>query len=491
MTGANIAVKILDDEMIDKLCKKWPRRILLQAVFGSKELFQTRLNCHFGQFVLLETKNDNNLNLRAYTSSEFKNPDCIFVHKDVGLIISDEIITTITPLSGGKICKNLQLRVQDAKPETKDLKSYVSTALKDCPVQPTVRYIIPYYGKSVIFEVISVKSSKDLLCDELSSMSIQTSTPKRSMKAEACRIITEITEIEILDTSDNCTSKVTPKNLRIGGVNEELNTIRKAVDSLNSSKNYIGILLYGPSGTGKTLLANVVMNELTDFCRININGAEVYSRYSGETEERLRNLFHQTQNFEKSVLFIDEFDVLTSSNSEQERRVNASIKVLMDFISELQNHKILLLATSSRSDMIEASFRRPGRLDLEIELPIPNVVQRTEIIQIFKEKFNANLSDEDIKVISQNAHGYVGADLEALIAQASLNGQNDKKSCLEALKLVKPSAMREVQVSVPNVTWEDIGGLDDLKDKLIQAVHWPIKHPEVFRKMGINPPKGT
>ena len=182
---------------------------------------------------------------------------------------------------------------------------------------------------------------------------------------------------------------------------------------------------------------------------------------------------------------------MTSTNSEQERRVCATLKVLIDNLSDQQKSKIVLLATSSRPDSIEASFRRPGRLDLEIELPIPNAQQRMEIIKVFKERFNANINEDDIKMISQNAHGYVGADLEALIAQASLGGQSNRESCLEALKIVKPSAMREVQVSVPTVTWEDIGGLDDLKLQLKQAVEWPIKHPEVFRKMGISPPKGV
>ena len=441
-------------------------------------------------------KNGGYFNLRAYTAAEFNdkdNKDCIFVHKDVKHAFSDEIVENITLINNANICKYLQLRTNETIETKSNILNSVKSALKDCPVMPNIKYVVPHFGKSVTFEVVSVDNISNKISLDFSNLSIKTSTPKRTINdAEEYKIITEITEFEILENLALESKIVTPRSMSIGGVNNELKIIRKAIDSLNfKTKSYIGILLYGPSGTGKTLLANVVINELSDFHRININGAEIFSQYAGETEARLKHLFNQTLNFEKSVIFIDEFDVLTNTNSEQERRVNATIKVLVDSLSELQNHLILLIATSSRPDAIEASFRRPSRLDLEIELPIPNLIQRKEIISIFKDKFNANLSENDIDIISQNAHGYVGADLEALIAQATLNGQNDKKSCLEALKIVKPSAMREVQVTVPNVIWEDIGGLDDLKLQLRQAIEWPIKHPEIFHKMGINPPKGV
>ena len=493
MLGDSYTIKELDEKLYEKLCKKWPRRILLQSAFGSKKLIHDQLHCHFGQFISLKTRNSDQFFVRAYSSEEISSNNCIYVHKELRIAISDETIADITPIKGGRLCKRLQVKCHNESVDVKNLELSVTTSLKDCPVQLYTRFVIPHFGKSVLTEIVHVESTiRDDLCEDLSGLSIQhTSTPKRSQ--DKFLIVTEISEIKVLNSNDANEKHLPASNkLAIGGVQEELGIIYKTVDSLNSlNKNYTGILLYGPSGTGKTLLAEVVMNQLKDFHQIKINGAGIYSQYAGETEERLRSLFQQTKNHEKSVVFLDEFDVLTLSTSEQERRVTASIKVLMDNLSEFSDRKILLLATSSKSEMIDSSFRRPGRLDLEIELCIPNPSQREEIIRIFRDKFNIILSDEDIKMISQNAHGYVGADLEALIAHATTNGRGDKNSCLEALKIVKPSAMREVQVTVPNVSWEDIGGMDDLKLKLCQAIEWPIKHPEKFRKMGITPPKGV
>ena len=160
-------------------------------------------------------------------------------------------------------------------------------------------------------------------------------------------------------------------------------------------------------------------------------------------------------------------------------------------LSNLHNqvHRILL-----QQEMLqEASMMNARTRELQnITAMLVNLMDKVN--EMADQPAAANLmseSDEDIKMISQNAHGYVGADLEALIAHATTNGRGDKNSCLKALKIVKPSAMREVQVTVPNVSWEDIGGMDDLKLKLCQAIEWPIKHPEKFRKMGITPPKGV
>ena len=492
MIGDNYSIKELDEKLYEKLCKKWPRRIVLQSVFGSKKLIHDQLHCHFGQFISLKTRSDQFF-VRAYSSEEISSNNCMYMHKELRIAISDETITEISHIKAAKLCKRLQVQCHNVSVDVKDLELSVTTSLKDCPVQAHTRFVVPHFGKSILTEIVHVESTiREDLCDDLSGLSIQnTSTPKRSQ--DEFFIVTEISEVKVLN-SDGANGKKLPTSggPAIGGVQEELKIIYKTVDSLNSlNKNYTGILLYGPSGTGKTLLAEVVMSQFKDFHQIKINGAEIYSQYAGETEERLRSLFQQTKNHEKSVVFLDEFDVLTLSTSEQERRVTASIKVLMDNLSEFSDRKVLLLATSSKSEMIDSSFRRPGRLDLEIELSIPNPIQREEIIRVYRDKFDLILSDEDIKIVSQNAHGYVGADLEALIAHATTNGQGDKNSCLEALNIVKPSAMREVQVTVPNVSWEDIGGLDDLKLKLCQAIEWPIKHPEKFRKMGIVPPKGV
>jgi len=197
---------------------------------------------------------------------------------------------------------------------------------------------------------------------------------------------------------------------------------------------------------------------------------------------------------------MDEFDALvsTSGNTEQERRVSACLKSLFDdqLSSKNDNHKTVVIAVTSRPDFIDSSFRRPGRLEIEIELGVPDFIQRTAIVQAILDRsrgslVTSRLNEEDIEFLCRNAHGYVGADLEAVLAQVTQNNDSSQETLLKALKTVKPSAMRELQVNVPNVTWEDIGGLDDLKLKLKQAVEWPIKRPEIFVKMGIAPPKGV
>lgn len=242
-------------------------------------------------------------------------------------------------------------------------------------------------------------------------------------------------------------------------------------------------------------MATVIASKLKAYEFTTINGSSLFSKYTGETEQKLRHLFEEGTKSSHSIIFIDEFEVLASQSgtSEQERRVSACLKGLMDELASNTNgRKVVLLAASSKPDTIESSFRRPGRLEIEIELPVPNFDQRVEIIKVILQKTNEILAEEDIVTFSRNAHGYVGADLEALIAQATLSSERlSLESCLMSLKVVKPSAMREVQINVPNVTWEDIGGLDELKLQLRQAVEWPIKNPEVFARMGVTPPKGV
>ena len=272
----------------------------------------------------------------------------------------------------------------------------------------------------------------------------------------------------------------------VGGLDAEFQSIFQQMEMFKT-KSYLGILLFGVSGSGKSLLSQRLQSRLPHFQPITIHGSDIFSQFSGETESQLKSMFKQTE-LKDSIIIIDDIDVLTSSNAntDQERRVKACLKVLLDECSRSTSQKTLLIATSSRPDNIDPSFRRPGRLESEIELPVPNANQRYQIIQAILKNVKMELSEEDTKTLSQNAHGYVGADLEALVAQVS-QGQ----TCFEALKKVTPSAMREVQVQVPNVTWQDIGGLDDLKLKLKQSVEWPIKHPEAFKRMGITAPKGV
>jgi len=309
----------------------------------------------------------------------------------------------------------------------------------------------------------------------------------------------------------------------IGGLSKEIKVIGEAVSSYLQQRSYVGILVYGPSGTGKSTLSKVLPS-VHNWRSAYLNGAEVFSKFSGETESNLRSIFAKLRQtaaeddddddeptskcHRPCMLFIDEFDILCSSSkektSDQERRVASTLRSLIDDLSSASaandsgkrgTQPIVLIAATNRPSAIDSTFRRPGRFDVEVEISVPNVEARTDILQKLLEKECEGVlpSPELVGRVAQAAHGYVGADLQALCGHAtSQEGHLSMEEALErALKVTKPSAMREIQVEVPNVSWRDIGGMEELKLKLKQAVEWPIKHAGMFAKMGVSPPKGV
>jgi len=274
-----------------------------------------------------------------------------------------------------------------------------------------------------------------------------------------------------------------------------------------------GVLLYGPPGTGKTLLARAVANE-TQAHFIHINGPAIMSKFVGEAEERLRQIFKEGEENAPSIIFIDEIDAIAPKRSEVigevERRVVAQLLALMDGLES--RGEVIVIAATNRPNAIDEALRRPGRFDREIELGVPDKAGREEILQIHTRGMPL-AKDVNIKELSGITHGFVGADLEALVKEAAMkalrrylpkiNLEEEKipqevleslevrrEDFFEALKEVQPSALREVMIEVPNVKWEDIGALEEIKTELKQAVEWPLKNPASFSKMGIVPPKG-
>jgi len=497
--AGDIQFKSLSDEFIKKICPKWSKRHIMQAVFGSQDLLQTKIGAVFGQFISFE----NLFVLRAYPVDQIQDSEYLYIHQDLMVAFSEEMdknTTSCNPIKSYlNSCSKLHLTsvIQDqdcANENQETISKYVKNCLMDMVVLKNGLFIINYYGKTLKFKVKDIGSDKNKgdLCQDLSNLNLKTSTPVRQVKNEP-QIVTEATEILI----DSRNDEEFKKKVFIGGYDKELEIIFKQIDSCQ--KSYAGFLIYGPSGSGKSLLAQAIISKLEGYKLIQINGSEIFSRYAGETEQHLKTLLssHQNQN---SVIFMDEFDALVSSagNTDQERRVSACLKSLFDDQLNSKNddyNKTIVIAVTSRPEFIDTSFRRSGRLEIEIELGVPDFKQRTEIVKAILERsgdlVTSRLNDNDIEFVSRNAHGYVGADLEAVLAQVSLSSDHNRESLLKALKTVRPSAMRELQVNVPNVTWEDIGGLDDLKLKLKQAVEWPIKRPEIFLKMGITPPKGV
>ena len=274
-----------------------------------------------------------------------------------------------------------------------------------------------------------------------------------------------------------------------------------------------GVLLYGPPGTGKTLLAKAVAGE-TNAHFISLSGPEIMSKYYGESEEKLREIFTQAEENSPSIIFIDEIDSIAPKRDEVsgdvEKRIVSQLLTLMDGMKS--RGKVVVIAATNRPDSIDPALRRPGRFDREIEIGIPDDKERFEILSIHTRGMPID-KNVDLEQISKITHGFVGADLEVLSKEAAMRSlrrilpeidldeekvsseilqkiQITSEDFRDALKEVKPSALREVQVQIPNVSWDDVGGLDQLKEELREAVEWPIKYKEAFDYVNVETPKG-
>ncbi|WP_456321568.1 CDC48 family AAA ATPase [Palaeococcus sp. (in: euryarchaeotes)] len=398
--------------------------------------------------------------------------------------------------------------------------------------------------------------------------------------------ITHNTEVEVLPQAVELREETVPEVTYedIGGLKDAIQKIREMVELPLKHPELFerlgieppkGVLLYGPPGTGKTLLAKAVANEANAHF-IAINGPEIMSKFYGESEERLREIFKEAQENSPSIIFIDEIDAIAPKREEVtgevEKRVVSQLLTLMDGLKS--RGKVIVIAATNRPDALDPALRRPGRFDREIEVGVPDKQGRKEILQIHtrgmplepaydkqdvlkilrtfireerykKEKLEAliekiegtkdeleikeilkseneiygevkaKLVDKMLEELANRTHGFVGADLAALAREAAMvvlrrlikerkvNPEEEKippevlqalkvtrEDFYEALKMVEPSALREVMIEVPNVRWSDIGGLEDVKQTLKEAVEWPLKYPKAFQKLGVNPPKG-
>ncbi|MGY5149981.1 MAG: CDC48 family AAA ATPase [Candidatus Nitrosopumilus sp. bin_68KS] len=276
-----------------------------------------------------------------------------------------------------------------------------------------------------------------------------------------------------------------------------------------------GVLLYGPPGTGKTLLAKAVAGE-TNAHFISLSGPEIMGKHYGESEERIREIFTQAEENAPSIIFIDEIDSIAPKrdevSGELEKRIVSQLLTLMDGMKS--RGKVVVIAATNRPDSIDPALRRPGRFDREIEIGIPDEEGRFDILSIHTRGMPID-KNVDLKEISKTTHGFVGADLEVLAKEAAMISLRKildvekidlseekisteilqkikitREDFIDALKEVKPSALREVQVQIPNVTWEDVGGLDALKEELLEAVEWPMKYKEAYDYVNVEAPKG-
>jgi transitional endoplasmic reticulum ATPase len=308
----------------------------------------------------------------------------------------------------------------------------------------------------------------------------------------------------------------------IGGLHVEIQKVREIIElPLRHPELFVrlgveapkGVLLHGPPGTGKTLLAKAVANE-SNANFYTIGGPEIISKFYGESEERLRETFKQAQENAPSIILIDEIDSIAPKREEVtgdvEKRVVAQLLSLMDGMQA--RGKVVVIGITNRVNALDPALRRPGRFDREIEIGVPGRAGRLEVLQIHTRGMPLE-KNVNLESLADRTHGFVGADLEALCKEAAMRALRrilpevdleaesipakvlsklvvEMKDFEEALKDIQPSALREVLVEVPDAKWSDIGGLEEVKSELQQAVEWPLKYADLFEKSGAKPPKG-
>ncbi len=340
---------------------------------------------------------------------------------------------------------------------------------------------------------------------------------------EGIAIINKSTYLNILKPLEiKHSHKVTYED--IGGLSSQIRKVREMIElPLRFPQVFErlgiqpprGVLLYGPPGTGKTVIARAVANE-TDAWFTHISGPEIIGKFYGESEERLRKIFEEAQDRAPSIIFIDEIDAIAPKREDMggekqvERRVVAQLLALMDGLKS--RGQLIVIGATNIPNSLDPALRRPGRFDREISIPTPDRNGRLEILRIHTRGMPL-AKDVDLKKIADLSHGFVGADLEALAKEAAMSCVRDilpyvnfqeqeipyervaslevgMKHFMNALLETEPSATREVFVEVPDVSWQDIGGLNHIKDELIQAVTWPLKHSEIFERYDIQPARG-
>ena len=394
---------------------------------------------------------------------------------------------------------------RDADIELEDLTSFLSHVTRDeLVVCQGSSLPVTYLGRQINFAVaeISVIEKSDLSA-RLGDIRLD-DTDGRKFFA-----VTSQTEIELAPTAniDDAIAEAVPdKDLKsiVGGLDREIASITPSLKTLLQTNEerqkrmrcLSGILLWGPSGTGKSLLASNLHRELR-LNTITID-CDVVSKFAGETESNLRSRLSEATRRQPCLVVIDDIDVLCpqqkdGGKSEQDRRTAATLSSVLDNWN-MTRARVVVVATTSKKHSVDTRLLRPGRLELEVEIGAPSISSRKGILDVLLAGLGPGqtLNSKDVEDIAATTHGFVGMDLRALLIEAERqsDGVITADDVKRATKSINPSAMREVLVEVPNVSWEDIGGLEELKLHLKQAVEWPFKRPETFKKLGITPRKG-
>jgi len=375
---------------------------------------------------------------------------------------------------------------------------YLADALEGVPITKGDNVMIPYFGGRLTFQVVGINPTADAV------LVTQRTIFVISEKGEILRGVPQVTYEDI------------------GGLKDEIQKVREMIElplrhpevfeklGVEAPK---GVLLYGPPGTGKTLLAKAVATE-SNAHFISISGPEIMSKFYGESEARLREIFKEAKEKAPSIVFIDEIDSIAPKREEVtgevERRVVSQLLSLMDGLEA--RGKVIVIAATNRPNALDPALRRPGRFDREIEIKVPDKKGRLEILQIHTRNMPLT-NDVNLEKLASVTHGFVGADLEYLCKEAAMKAlrrvlpelkleeeklppdvlnklQVNADDFENALKDIMPSAMREVYLETPDVKWSEIGGLENVKRELQEAVEWPLRYPELYKQMGYTMPKG-
>ena len=428
-----------------------------------------------------------------------KFPDIIRIdgqtRKNIGGSLND--IVKVKKVSA-KIAKSISLTpLNDTVTVDKEFTDFVKNRLKGLPISHGDEISVMILGNSMDFKIAKT-------------------TPKHIVKIDRTTNLT-------ISTEPSVDRKLRITYEEVGGLGREIKAMREIVElPLKHPELFVrlgvephsGILLYGPPGCGKTLIAKVLASE-SDANMFLINGPEIMNKYYGETEAKLRDMFKEAKDNSPSIIFIDEIDAIAPKREEAygdvEKRVVAQLLALMDGLTDRGN--VIVLGATNRPDSIDPALRRPGRFDREFEISVPNEDGRLEVLLIHTRGMPIS-DDIDLKDLASELHGYTGADIKSLCREAAMKSirrylpeidlESEKISSevlqsmqiklidfYDAMHEVVPTAMREFYVERSKVWWQDVGGLDDVKEALSDNLIAAMKEPTKFTKMGIKPPKGA
>jgi len=426
------------------------------------------------------------------------------IRKNAGVSLGDRV--TVSKVEAKECTKLILSPVMANKQKVKfgpGIEGFARRGLSKRPVVQGDRIFIP--GMTLFAEALP--------------FAVLQTTPKGIVK------VTNDTDIVIKDEAVDDVDAGQTEGITyedIGGIGQQLQKVREMIElplkhpelfrrlGIDPPK---GVLLHGPPGTGKTMIAKAVATEVNAHFK-SINGPEIISKYYGESEKQLREIFDEAAENAPAIIFIDEIDSICPKreevSGEVERRVVAQMLTLMDGMEGRDN--VVVIGATNRRDALDPALRRPGRFDREIEIGVPDREGRSEIMDVHTRQMPIS-DDFELEWVLDNTYGFVGADLAALARESAMKAlrrylpemdlEEDTippevlekmevrmDDFREAIKDIEPSALREIYVEIPKVTWAEVGGLDEVKDRLKESVEWPLTKPELFEHFGIKPPRG-